>query len=219
MINTKLALAPKTDLQLSEVEIPLPPAEQQQCHLEQWIELAFNYSPQLKQGHFEFMQAENKICQTKSEKLPTVNFYANAGHSYVYNHIAQNTIAETGVSLNWNLYDPTNRPRLKQAKEAKMEAASKYFQLELDVETAIYDFLNEIEKSQLAFQLAQEGAILAEEGMKMATKKHQLGMMSAFEYREAIKTHHEALQQVNQAKFDLRNAYDRLIQQAGIDLR
>jgi hypothetical protein len=42
--------------------------------------------------------------------------------------------------------------------------------------------------------------------------------MSSFEYRDAIKSLHEAWQNVNQAKFDVRNAYDQLIQQTGLDL-
>jgi len=40
-----------------------------------------------------------------------------------------------------------------------------------------------------------------------------------FESREAIKNLHEAKQKVNQAVFDLRHAYDRLIQQTGLDLQ
>ena len=52
-----------------------------------------------------------------------------------------------------------------------------------------------------------------------AVKKQELGLISPFEYRDVIETLHEAKQQVNQAIFDLRNGYDILIQQVGLDLR
>jgi outer membrane protein TolC len=215
---TILGLPPNTPLQLAETEIPLPPIQWQQCHLEQWMQWALQYRPQLKQEQLTYWLSQNKVCQTKAEKLPTVSFYANAGNRYVNNGFDAQPYVGTGINVNWKLYDPSNKPRLRQAEEVRKEAASNYYQAELETNAAIYALLNELDKSYLAFQNAKEGAALAEQGIQIAIKKHQLGMMSAFEYRDAIKTLHEAQQQVNHAKFDLHNAYDRLVQQTGLDL-
>lgn len=215
---TVLALSPNTSFDLVEKEIPLPPNHWQKSEAEQWKKWAFQYRPELKQEQFTFLLSEIRVCQTKAENSPTLSLYASAGHRYVNNGFDQQPSLGIGVNLDWTLYDPTNKQRIRQAKEGKREAASNYYQIELETEAAVYNSLNEIEHSYLSYLTAQEGAVLAEEGMQMATKKHQLGAMSSFEYRDAIKSLHEAWQNVNQAKFDVRNAYDQLIQQTGLDL-
>lgn len=215
---TILGLAPNTSLQLTEKEIPIPPFQWQKNCLNKWKQWAFQYCPQLKQEQFNYWLSQNKVCQTKAEKFPTINFYANAGNRYINNGFAGQPYVSTGVNLDWKLYDPSNKQRLRQVEEERKEAASNYYQVELETTAAIYALLNELDKSYLAYQNTQESAALAEQGIQMAIRKHQLGMMSAFEYRDIIKTLHEAQQQVNQAKFDLHQAYDRLIQQTGLDL-
>lgn len=216
---TTLGLAPNTSIQLLDKEIPLPPMKDDKIDFEYWKCLAFEYRPQLKREQFNLLLTQNRISQTRAERLPTVNIFATAGNDYVYNDFANRTSVGAGVSLDWTIFDPTNRPRLKQAQEGSREAASNYLQVELQTEAAIYDLKNTIEKSYLAYQSAEEGAALADESMRMATKKHQLGMMNSFEYRDAIKTQHQAQEAVIQAKFDVNDSYQQLIQQAGIDLR
>lgn len=212
-----LGLTPNTEFELMDKDIPLPFLEE--CTINQWKSWAFQYRPQLKQEQFSFLLAQNKINQTKAENLPTLSLYANAGHQYINNGFTHQPYVGVGANLDWAFYDPSNRYRIKQAKEGRREAAANYYQVELETEAAVYHLLNEIEKSSLAYLTAQEGAALAEEGMRMATRKHQLGMMSSFEYRDVIKTLHEAQQEVNQAKFEVRKAYDQLIQQVGLDLK
>ncbi|WP_068468239.1 TolC family protein [Candidatus Protochlamydia phocaeensis] len=214
-----LGILPDTVFDLTEQEIPLPPLQWQEYPLDQWRQWAFCYRPQLKQEQFFYLLSQNKVCRAKAENTPSLSAYANAGHHYVNNGFDGQPYIGLGVNVDWTLYDPTNKPRIRQAKEESKEAASNYYQSELEANAIIDDLLNEIEKFYLVYLNAQEGCALAEEGMQMATKKHQLGMMSSFEYRDAIKTLHEARQQINQAKFDLRNAYDRLIQQVGLDLK
>lgn len=212
---TILGLPPHTELHLLEKEIPLP---ENQCDFDQWQNLAFQYRPQLKQQQFSFLLSQNKIAKIKAERLPTFSLYASAGHQYVNNGFTNQPYVGVGVNVDWSLYDPSNSPRIKQAKEGSREAASNYYQAELETAAVIDNLLNELEKSHQAYLTAQEGAALAKEGMLMAIKKHQLGMMSSFEYRDAIKTLHEAQQQVNQAKFDVCYVYYQLIQQVGLDL-
>jgi len=214
---TILGLDPISKVVLTDTEISFPPVTNPQCVFEKWKETAFQYRPQLKQQQFSFLLSQNKVYQTNSEKLPTVNFFINAGHNYVYNGFTQRPNVGAGFSLDWTIFDPTIRPRLKQAKAGQSEAAANYFQEELETEAVIFDKLNEIEKLKLAYRAAEEGAALANESMQMATKKHELGLMSSFEYRDAIKSQHQAQQQVNQAQFDLRNAYDELVKESGYD--
>lgn len=216
-LSTILGLSPTSKLILTDNEIPFPSVSNNQCTFEQWKKTAILYRPQLKQQQFSFLLTQNRVCRTKAENLPTVNFYISAGNNYVYNGFSQRPSIGAGLSLDWTIFDPSNRPRLKQAKSGQSEAAANYFQAELETEAVIFDKLNLIEKLNLAYQSSEEGAVLANESMQMATKKHQLGIMSSFEYRDAIKSQHEAQQQVNQAKFDLRNAYDELVMESGFD--
>jgi outer membrane protein len=215
---TLLGLASDTPFCLIEQDIPLPPFNWQKCGIDQWMKWAFQYRPQLKQEQFSYLLSQNKMCQTKAENFPTLSLFANAGHHYVNNGFDHQPYIGAGMNLNWTLYDPSNRQRIKQAREEIREAVSNYYQIELETKALVYNLLNEVEQSYLAYLAAQEGGILAEEGMRMATKKHQLGMMSSFEFRDVIKSLHEAQQTINQAKFDVRNAYDRLIQATGLDL-
>lgn len=216
---TIMGLAPTTSFNLVETEIPLPAFDWKNCQIEQWKQWALQYRPQLKEEQFLYLLSQNKVSQAKAERLPTVSFYANAGNRYVNNGFAGQPYVGTGLNIDWMLYDPSNKPRTRQAEEGCKEAASNYYQVALETDSIIYTLLNELDKTYLAFQNAQEGAILAEQGIQMAIRKHQLGMMSSFEYRDAIKTLHEAQQQVNHAKFDLHIAYDRLIQETGLDLK
>lgn len=214
-----LGLSPNLEFQFMEKEILLPLLEGLKSNVNEWKSLTFQLRPQLQQEQLTYLLSQNKISQTKAENLPTLNFYANAGHNYVNNGFDKQPIVGAGVNLDWSLYDPSRRERIRQAREGSREAASNYFQVELDTESMIYRYINEIEKSHLAYSAAQEGALLAEEGIKMATKKHQLGMMSAFEYRDVVKSLHAAQQEVNQAKFDVRDTYEQFIQQVGLDLK
>ncbi|MFI0434543.1 MAG: TolC family protein [Parachlamydiaceae bacterium] len=216
---TILGLAPNTRFKLDENDIPLPPSDWQYGGVERWKQLALEYRPQLRQQQFSYLLSKAKVKQVKSERLPTVSFYANAGNRYVNNGFIAQPYVGAGVNVDWSLYDPTNHYRVKQAKEGLHEAASDYFQADLEIDAIIYALLNQLNQSYLAYQNAKEGASLAQEGMEMAVRKHQIGMMSSFEYRDTIKTLHEAEQQVNQAKFDLHNVYDRLIQHVGLDLK
>lgn len=215
---TILGLAPNTPLHLIEKEISFPTFDHKECVWEKWKERALKYRPQLKQEQFAYLLSQNKVSQTKAENLPTLSFYANAGNRYVNNGFTGQPYVGTGVNLNWMLYDPTNKPRTKQAEEVRREAASNYYQVELETEAIIYALLKAIDKSFLAYQNAHEGAILAKQGMEMATRKRELGLMSAFEYRDTIETMHEAQSQVNQTLFDLHQAYHRLIKETGLDL-
>jgi outer membrane protein len=215
---TLLALPPDTSFTLLENDIPLPPFDWQAKDLDRWKALAFQYRPELKQEQFAFLLSQNRIKQTKAENFPTITLYANAGHQYYNEYIDSRPYTGVGVNLDWMLYNPSNKQRIKQAQEGCREAASNYYQIELETTAEIYKLLNESEQSYQAYLTAQEGASLAEEGMQMANKKHELGAISAFEYRDAIKILHEAKQQVNQAKFDLRIIYDRLVQHTGLDL-
>lgn len=216
---TLLGLAPNTSFNLVEKEMPLPAFDWKNCQLEQWKQWALQYRPQLKQEQFLYLLSQNKVSQTKAERQPTVSFYANAGNRYINNGFTGQAYVGTGVNIDWMLYDPSNKPRIRQAEEGCKEAASNYYQVALETDSIIYTLLNELDKTYLAFQNAQEGAALADQGIQMAIRKHQLGMMSSFEYRDAIKNLHEAQQQVNHAKFDLNLAYDRLIQETGLDLK
>jgi outer membrane protein TolC len=215
---TILSLSPDTSFSLAESHIPLPEFNWQKSEREQWKKWAFQYRPELKQQQFTFLLSQNKIQQTKAEKSPTLSLFANVGNRYVNNGFDHQPYAAVGVNLDWTLYDPSNKQKIKQAQEESRGVACDYYQLELETAAEIYNLLNEIEHLYQSYLAAQEGAVLAEEGMQLATKKRQLGAMSAFEFRDTIKTLHEAQQQVNQAKFDLRSAYDRLVQHTGIDL-
>lgn len=213
-----LGLAPTTPLKLTEMEIPPPVFDPEKNSIACWNQLAFRYRPQLKQEQFSFLLSQNKVRQTKAEKLPTLSFYANAGNRYINNGFSGQPYVGTGLNLDWALYDPTNKPRMQQAEEGRKEAASNYYQAELETEAIIYALLNEMDRYFLAYQNAQEEAVLADQGIKMAVRKHQTGMMSSFEYRDTIETFHEAQQQMIQAKFDFHHAYNRLIQETGLDI-
>lgn len=215
---TILGLPPETSFELAEREIPLPPSNWQRGNLDQWKKWAFQFRPELKQEQFAFLLSQNKVKQTKAENYPTFNFYANVGQSYVNNGFDGQPYIGVGVNLDWMLYDPSNRHRIKQAQEGSREVACRYYQIELETDAVIHNSLNEIEQYYESYLAAQESSVLALEGMRLANKKQQLGEMSPFEYRDTIKTLHEAEQKINQAKFDLLNAYDRLIKQTGIDL-
>ena len=215
---TVLSLPPDSSFTLEEKDIPLPQFNWQKKDADQWKKWAFQYRPALKQEQFTFLLSQNQIQKTKAENSPTLSVFANAGHHYTHNGFDHQPNLDVGINLGWTLYDPSTKHRIKQAQEGCRGAASNYYQIELETSAQIYQLLNAIERIYQSFLIAQEGAALAEEGMQLATKKHQLGAMSAFEYRDAIKTLHEAQQKVNQVKFDLRNAYDQLVQHTGIDL-
>jgi outer membrane protein TolC len=215
---TVLGLPPDTSFNLAEKDIPLPPLNCGIKDLDQWKKWAFEYRPALKQEQLTFYLSQNKIQKTKAEKFPTLSLYANVGHRYTNNGFDHQPNVDVGVYLDWMLYDPSNQHRIKQAQEGSRGDASHYYEVELETSAEIYQLLNKIERNTQAFLISQEGALLAEEGMRLATKKHQVGAMSAFEYRDAIKMLHESQQKVNQAKFDLRNVYDQLVQHVGIDL-
>lgn len=215
---TVLGLPPDTSFNITEKEIPLPELNCHKTNAEQWKNWTLQYRPELKKEQFAFLLSQNKVKQIQAETSPTVSVYANAGHRYINNGFDGQPSVGVGVNLDWMLYDPSNKQKIRQAQEGRREAASNYYQMELEATADTYHLLNEIEQYYHSYFTAREGAALAEEGMKLATKKQQLGLMSAFEFRDAIKVLHEAQQKVNQAKFDLRNAYDKLVLQAGVDL-
>jgi outer membrane protein TolC len=215
---TILGFPPHTVLHLVEQKISLPSSQWQECSFKQWKQWALQYCPKLKQQQFSYLLSQNKISQTKAENVPTLSFYANAGHRYINNGFDNQPYIGLGLNLDWTLYDPSNQQRIKQAREGSRELAASYCQLELEIDAMIDYLLVEMDKAYVAYLNSQERAVLAEEGVRMATKQHQLGLISSFEYRDAIKSLHEAQQQVNQSKFDLYHTYDQLIQQTGLDL-
>ena len=216
---TLLGLSPGIVLHLTEKESSFTIPQWRAFNLEEWKKLAFQYSPQLKQEQLNYALMKTKISRIKAERLPTLSAYASAGHNYVTNGFTFQHSAGVGVNIDWMLYDPTHRPRIKQAKEEEREAVISHNQIKIEVEAMIYDGLNRIEKSYQAYLVSNEEAFLAEESMRMATKKQELGLITPFEYRDVIETLHEAKQRVNQAIFDVRNNYDLLVQQVGFDLR
>lgn len=216
---TVLGLPPETCFEISDQAIPLPEIDRSSGKIERWKEWARQFNPNLKQQQFECLLSQVKMKQTKAERYPTFNLYASAGHGYVTNGFYQNSYASAGVNMDWMLYDRPAKQKIKQAQEGIHEASSQYYQMQLETESEVFALWNEIDHSWQTYEAALEGARLAEEGIRMATKKHHVGTMSAFEYRDAIKSLHEARQSVNQAIFDIRNAYDKLIRHAGIDLR
>lgn len=216
---TILGLSPETDFELSDNAIPLPEAPSERENRGEWKEWALQYNPELKRQQFECLLSQVKIKQTRAERYPTFSLYASAGNGYINNGFYQNSYASAGVNMDWTLYDRANRQRTKQAQEAGREAASHYYQVQLETESELCSLWSEIEHCWQSYEAAREGSHLAEEGIRMAAVKHRIGAMSDFEFRDAIKSLHEAQQSVNQAMFDIRNAYDRLIRHAGIDLR
>ena len=216
---TILGLSPEICFEILEKEIPLPCAPINRGTIEQWKTWTLQYNPGLKQQQFECLLSDVRIKQARAERYPTFSLYASAGHGYIINGFYQNSYAAAGVSMDWMLYDWSNKQRIKQAQEGSREASCHYYQVQLEAESQVFALWSEIEHSWQSYEAAMEGARLAEEGIRMATKKRQVGLMSAFEYRDAIKVMHEAQQTVNQAKYDIRNAYDQLVQHAGIDLK
>lgn len=215
---TLLGQTPGTVLSISENDLALPP-QKGQMEATVWKEWSLQYSPELKQEQFNFLLSQVKIKQVKAENIPTVSLYANAGHRYVNNGFDHQPYVGVGVAIDWTLFNPARQHQMKQAQAGKKEALANYYQVELENEAAIYSLLSELEQSYHVYAVAHEGSLLAQEGINIATKKHQIGQLTTFEYRDTIKTLREAEQKINQAKFELRRTYYRLKRQVGIDLR
>lgn len=218
MLLTVLGLPPQTPLHLQDNTLCLPVADWQQEDFQQWMQWAFCYRPELQLEEFNLRLAQNKVKQTKSENYPTISLYADAGHHYVNNGFGNQPRIGVGVNVDWTLLNFSTKQKVRAAQASRQEAASHYCQIELETEAVIYNEWNAIKQSYRAYVAAHEGALLAQEGIQMAKKKHQHGVMTAFEYRDAVKALREAEQKVNQATFDLRRAYYLLVRQAGVDL-
>ncbi len=185
---------------------------------EKWIAQAFSFCPALQKARFACWLSRNQMEQVKAERYPTVSLYANAGHAYVNNGFDQQPNVGVGLNVEGALYSPVNRQKIKQAQAGRQSAASRYEEAELQVTAKTHRLLSEIEHCHRIYRTAKEGALLAEEGRKVAARKHEEGAMSAFEYRESVKNFREAQLRVIQAQADWRNAYHRLVEHAGIDL-
>jgi outer membrane protein len=218
VLLTILGLPPQTPLHLQDNALCLPVADWQQEDFKRWMQWAFCYRPELRLEQFNLLLAQNKVKQTKAENYPTVNLYANAGHHYVSNGFDNQPSIAVGVNVDWTLWNFSTKQKVRAAQASRQEASSRYCQTELETEAVIYNEWSAIQQSYRAYSAAHEGALLAQEGIQMAKKKHQHGVMTAFEYRDAVKMLREAEQRVNQAKFDLRRAYYLLVRQAGVDL-
>lgn len=196
---------------------PYPPSTLNTREMERWKQIAFENSPDLKDAQLACESAKMEVSKIKGEHWPTLSAYASAGHNYIYNGFAFQPALGAGVNLDWMLYDPTNKPRLKAAQEALKGSGYGYSLLELQIEGTIYALLNEIEKNAQSYLVAKEGSSLAEESVQIALKKTEQGLMSPFEYRDLIDQWHFAKQQESQALYDWRVSYATLIRFVGFD--
>lgn len=215
---TLLGLPPGTSILLEEAEMVPPSPEWLSVKREQWMKWALCHRPALKIEQLNFSVADNRVRSTQAERLPTVSAFASAGHNYIVNGFVAQPSAGVGVNLDWILYDPTNKPRTKQAKEAKAQAATSYRQSELETAAMVYDEIFTLHKANQSYVIAKEGAELAEESLRMAKKKQELGLLTSFEYRDIVESLHEAKHGVNAALFDLCNSFDALVRDVGLDL-
>jgi outer membrane protein TolC len=229
-----LGFPPQTPIQLASQEIPLPPFEElnrftqlTQCSvqmlstqtLQQWENLAMSYRPELKQEQANVIKAQVEIGRYQHPYRPTVSAFANVGHACTFKNFSQRHHWNAGIAVEWTLLDGYKRQnRLKQAKAASAEATSIEVQTQLETKNEVHRLLAEMEKEFQSYLVAKESERLGQEAITMATRKQQLGSLPYMEYLESIKSWRETRRDVNQAKFDLLNAYFNLVKFSGADL-
>jgi outer membrane protein len=188
----------------------------------------FNYNDRIeyKKLGVNHSLTELDIKNTRSQYLPSLDFYGNYGASYgtsnFNNFVAfgdnWKTMGSFGLRLNVPIFDGFRKHKQVQQKQIQLDQIENMQlltrnQIDMEQSQVSLSFLNSIE----ALKIQQENMDLAEEVYKVTVIKYQQGVGSNIEvldadasYKEAQTNYYAALYDALITSVDLEKAYGKL---------
>jgi outer membrane protein TolC len=189
----------------------------------------FNYNNRIE---YSKLQVNKELVMldlknTRSQYLPTLDFYGNYGVSYgtnVFNNFVSfgenwRTLGTYGIRMHLPIFDGLRKTRIVQQKKAQLmqvELAQDLtrHQIDLEQEQLNQQFANNL----AALKAQQENMLLAEEVYNVANTKYQQGIGSNMEvldadtdFKQAQTNYFSALYDALISTVDLEKAYGKLL--------
>lgn len=206
---------PHTTVLIPEDDIDTPPSVVEPIHLEQWIDTAQQYRPDIQSMKNKSLQASKKIALEKAERIPDLNFsidYDRGGN------IMQDFFG-LGLSFDLPIFD-RNKGGIKEAQLEKeiseIELQKKYNEVSLDI-------IEAFELYQQAFELYHSIESDYETSLDQLLQSYYdnftKGNVSLIEYFDFVEAYLDNKNILLETKRDLWTHFEKLQFSIGKDLQ
>lgn len=174
-----------------------------------WEAEALSNRPDIQVQESSLDQAKYNLRSKKAKYLPDLAAFATYDWTSQTSSLSNDKDNwKMGVSLSWNLFDSFNRERkIAEARKLKRSAEHTFQDLIDAAKGDVRDRIYDLEEGLMSYFAAHEGASLAEDAIKEARQRREVGVITALEYRDAASTQTKAKQNFNLASYRLLVAY------------
>ena len=190
--------------------------------VQQWTRTALLHRPEVNRQRISSELARREHRRSRGEYMPTITGYADdrnittAGSSF----LGQSSYWDIGIRLNWTLFDGMGRENRIRAQKARRRSAEINHEKSIqDTKGIVWDHFYKIEEALLGYTAAGQGVSLAEEALRLAKSRRDVGVITPLEYRDTVQALTVARQSFHQKSFDLLSSYYALRKDSGIDIQ
>ncbi|MEB3222171.1 MAG: TolC family protein [Candidatus Sericytochromatia bacterium] len=178
------------------------------------LQAALARRPEIQQVALRQQADETRVALESRALWPTLQ----ANGRYAQRNLSEGQF-QAGVTVNWALFDSFRaRNRMASAFE---QARVTRLQLEQTRQRVALEIRQQVQARQEAQQrltAAREGLAASQEAYRLALRRYEVGVATAFEVADVQATHAQSHQNFVQAENDLRVAEIRLARALGLDL-
>ena len=188
--------------------------------VQDWINLARQDRPELKQSHVYVQAAQEKFHQSKRQYLPKIEAFVDYGYYQPINgqFLRQRNDFAGGIQLSWSLFDSFKREARVGEVYALKKAAGLALEYESDkVASTIRNDINQLEEALFVYLYALEAAELAQQALEETKVRLSSGSITDLDLQKTTRLQSEAQLHKLQAEYNYLKSYFQLRHDAGID--
>jgi outer membrane protein, multidrug efflux system len=207
-LDSNFTLADTGHYEVPEVAVPLHQLEQD----------ALASRPELREQDYQSRISATETRKAMLRLLPGLEFSAG-GHYDSNDFLSNNSWADYGVKITWNLFNVLSGPAaIKAAKAGEQVATAKRQAMSMAVLAQLYVANANFNEARRQFATSQELAGLDEQIVIQLRNRHQAQAIGELELIQGELNNLQAKLRRDLAYADLRNAYAQLFVSAGADL-
>ena len=216
-LNNILGLPLQTKLQLVDHHLPF---ESYNISLQEALDYAMTYRPEVLQAALSVRQAEENIGIANAGNMPTVSVGASNDWSDDTFPGAGNSSWRVTGGVSFNFYDGgATNARVQQAKQALLAARETEQQTREAVQLAVKQAYLNIRSAAQRVEASQSSVAEAEESFKIARVRYQAGVGINLDVLDAQLNLNQAQTNYIQALYDYNVGIAQLEQAMGVDVR
>lgn len=187
----------------------------------EWESLAVDRRPDLRRIRTELCAADRQVKRRRGEYYPEVSAFVDYHNNSTgkLTFLSRESYWDAGVRLDWTLFDSFGREN--RGRAACANRGQVHYLLEGALRQAKADVRNrfsEMEEALLGYHAAVKSVAFAEESVRLAKQRREVGVMTPLEFRDATYGLTQARQQELQAAFQVVAAYYGLRHVSGADI-